>query len=118
MTLGIAFAEGVPTTEDARKTIRHLLAVVANSKHTFVRNDKAYTGKEAAHHMNEKYVHFKDKIKTPEDFIRVVASKSIMTGRSYLVKTKSGKEIPADIWLRSVLEQYRESLNNQDDTGQ
>jgi hypothetical protein len=65
--------------------------------------------------MKEKYVHFKGKIKTPGDFIRLFGSKSIMTGRPYLVKTKNGKEIHADKWLFSVLEEYRKSSNRQDD---
>lgn len=115
MILGIGFAGDVQAAEDVQKTIKHLLAVVANSKHTFIRNGEAHTGKEAAEHMKEKYRHFKGRIKTPEDFIRLIGSKSLMTGRPYLVKTKNGKEIHADKWLRSVLEEYRKSSNIQDD---
>ncbi|MEO5702501.1 MAG: DUF5329 family protein [Gammaproteobacteria bacterium] len=114
MSLVIGVSGEAQAAENLQKTIKHLLAVVANSNHTFIRNGEAHTGKEAAQHMQAKYKHFKHKIKTPEDFIRLAASKSIMSGRPYLVKIGS-KEIRADRWLLSVLEEYRESVKSQED---
>ena len=55
------------------KTIQHLIAYVAHSDLTFVRNSAEYTGKEASEHIQKKYAHFRDKIATPEDFIELCA---------------------------------------------
>ena len=58
--------------------------------------------------MQKKYKHFKDKIKTPEDFIRLTATKSLMTGKLYYVKLMNGKKIASEAWLLKALEAYRQ----------
>jgi hypothetical protein len=37
----------------------------------------------------------------------LAASKSLVTGRAYLVKTKDGKEIDCAKWMTKVLDDYR-----------
>ena len=91
------------------KSIQHLLAFVKNSECQFFRNDKAHTAGEAAAHMQRKYENFKDKIKTPEDFIRLAATKSLITGKLYYVKLKNGKKITSEAWLLQALETYRQN---------
>ena len=63
---------------------------------------------EAAAHMQRKYEHFKDKIKTPEDFIRLTATKSLMTGKLYYVRLKDGEKLTSEAWLLQALEAYRQ----------
>jgi len=63
---------------------------------------------EAAAHMQRKYEHFKDEIKTPEDFIRLTATKSLMTGKLYYVRLKDGEKLTSEAWLLQALEAYRQ----------
>jgi len=58
-------------------------------------------------HLQRKYDHFKDEIKTPEDFIWLSASKSLISGKPYMVKTKTGQLMKSETWLLEALESYR-----------
>jgi hypothetical protein len=107
----MALAEDTRTRpqKDTDEAIAYLLAFVAKSDCTFIRNGQSYTGKQASNHMNTKYRYFKDKIVAPEDFIRLAATESIQTGKPYLVRTKEGKESRCDEWMKQVLEEYRKT---------
>jgi hypothetical protein len=94
-------------TESLQQTIDYLLDYVAKSDATFIRNGQSHTPAEAAAHIKAKYEHFKSEIKTPEDFIRLSASKSLLTGEPYLVRTRDGKEMHLDAWLTEALKQHR-----------
>ena len=111
----IAFAETVAKSENLIATINYLLAFVEKSDCTFIRNDRAHTSKEAVAHIQRKYEHFKDEIKTPEDFIRLSASKSLISGRPYWVETKAGQRIKSETWLLEALEAYRQKQNRETD---
>ena len=95
-------------TENLQQTIQYLLTFVENSRCLFFRNNKAHTAQEAAAHMQRKYAHFKDEIKTPEDFIRLAATKSLMTGKLYYVKLPDGEKITSEAWLLRALDAYRQ----------
>src|SRR5579863_9985683 len=95
------------STENVDDTIRYLLDFVSKSDCTFIRNGVPHTGREAADHFRSKYEHFESEIKTPEDFIQMSATKSMVTGKPYLVKTTDGKAIPCAEWLGKVLADYR-----------
>jgi hypothetical protein len=111
-----AFADTTAGDEDLSATINHLLAFVGQSDCTFIRNGKAHTAKEAVDHMQRKYAHYKDDIKTPEDFIRLSASKSLISGRPYMVKTKAGRMMKSETWLLEALEAYRQKQHGKKDT--
>ena len=93
--------------ESLAQTIDYLIDYVGTSKATFIRNGQSHTPAEAVAHIRAKYDHFKSDIKTPEDFIRLAASKSLLTGKPYLVRTPDGKEMRLDVWLTEALKQYR-----------
>ena len=57
--------------------------------------------------VRAKYEHFKGQIKTPEDFIRLAATKSLLTGQPYLVRTRDGQEMPLSTWLSNALLEHR-----------
>jgi FPC/CPF motif-containing protein YcgG len=105
----MAIAQTATSGENLERTVRYLIDVVAQSDRTFIRNNEAHMGKEAAEHLKYKYEYFKEEIKTPEDFIRLAATKSLMTGKPYLVKTKDGKQSECAEWLGDVLDDYRKS---------
>jgi len=103
------FAEATEAGESLEQTINYLLDYVAKSDATFIRNGQTHTPQEAVSHIKAKYEHFKNEIKTPEDFIRLAASKSLLTGKPYLVRTPDGRETHLDVWLTDALKEYRAS---------
>ena len=103
----LAFASPAKSAESLDQTINYLIDRVAKAKATFVRNGTSHTPPEAAGHIKAKYAHFKKDIKTPEDFIRLSASKSILSGKPYLVRLPDGKEMHLDEWLTDALRQHR-----------
>lgn len=105
-----ALSQEVKTEEDLEQTVSYLLNYVSDSECIFIRNGREHTAEEASRHMNRKYEHYKKKIKTPEDFIRLAGTKSILSGRPYMVRMKDGNEIPCAEWLCKALEEYRKSM--------
>lgn len=102
----VMLATPVFATESLEQTIHYLLHHVETANATFIRNGTEHTPAEAVAHIKAKYEHFKSEIKSPEDFIRLSASKSLLTGKPYLVRTPDGKEIPLDAWLTEALQQH------------
>lgn len=109
LTVTMVLAEDTRPQENTDETIAYLLAFVAKSDCTFIRNGQFYTDKQASRHMQDKRRYFKDQIVTPEDFIRLAATKSLQTGQPYMVRTKDGKELRCDEWLKEVLKEYRKT---------
>jgi hypothetical protein len=94
-------AEGLDTT------IQHLITYVRESDVTFERNFSRHDSVAAAAHIDKKYQHFRDKIETPEQFIELCATASLVTGRPYMIIDGQGEEIPAGEWLNIELARYR-----------
>ncbi len=92
--------------ENAEKVIAYLIDQVAKSHLTFIRNGTEYSSQEAADHIRNKYEYFKSRIETPEDFIHVCASKSLESGKPYLVSTAQGK-IAVEKWLGQITHSTR-----------
>ena len=105
--LFFSFAAQSFAAEPLQQTISYLIGYVTKSDATFIRNGQSHTPAEAAAHIKTKYEHFKNEIKTPEDFIRLSASKSLQTGTPYLVRTRDGTEMHLDAWLTKALKQHR-----------
>jgi hypothetical protein len=101
------FAGQIFAAESLDESINYLLNYVAKSDATFIRNGQIHTPQEAVDHIKAKYEHFKNEIKPPEDFIRLSASKSLLTGQPYLVRTRDGKEMQLDTWLTAALKNHR-----------
>lgn len=95
-----------------RPEIRYLLQAVESSHCRFIRNGKSHTGTEAAAHLRKKARYFARSIHTPEDFIRLAASRSLLSGKPYLVQCQTNTGLPtrqqttAD-WLWQKLNQWR-----------
>ena len=93
--------------EDLDATVQYLITYVKQSDVTFERNTRRYTGREAAEHINNKFQHFRDDIDTPEKFIELCASGSLMTGKPYFIITQQGEMMPSGEWLNAELRVYR-----------
>ena len=113
LVISVALATRLPAAESLDQTIGYLLDYVANSKATFIRNGESHTPDEAVEHIKAKYEHFKDQIKTPQDFIRLAASKSLITGKPSLVRTPDGKEMRLDEWLTQSLKAHRAATRSE-----
>lgn len=89
------------------ETVEYLIGFVGESAVTFVRNGSEYPSEEAAAHIRKKYRHFGDRIDTPEEFIDLCASRSLVTGREYQVITADGTHVPSSQWMLEALAAYR-----------
>ena len=98
---------GEPTNK-VDQTIQYLIEYVSGSGLKFIRNAREYTPGEAAEHMNKKYQYFKDDIETPENFIELCATKSLLSGKPYLVVDRRGIELKTGDWLKTELRAYQE----------
>ena len=74
---------------------------------TFERNFFHHDPVDAARHIERKYQHFKDRIDSPEEFIELCATASLVTGKQYLIVDGQGNEMPAGEWLNTELARYR-----------
>ena len=105
--LAAASPQALSSEEDLQETITYLAEYVRNSDVIFIRNNKEHTPEEAAEHIMKKYDHYKKKIETPEDFIRLSATKSMMSGKQYHIRTPDGVTMTSAEWLTRALEEYR-----------
>ncbi len=93
----------------ADQEIEHLLGYVEKSDARFIRNGTEYSAKEGADHLRDKLKSAGERVKTAEDFITGVATKSYLSGKPYLVKTKDGGTRPVGPWLAEALAAHRKT---------
>jgi hypothetical protein len=96
---------------DTMAEIDFLKSEIIHSSCVFTRNGVDYQGSEAITHINRKQLHFKDKITTTEDFVRLAASKSEMSGLNYTVRCDHQKENLGN-WLLKKLAMYRKQAKH------
>ncbi|MEN6420595.1 MAG: DUF5329 family protein [Smithella sp.] len=90
-----------------KKKIEFLISSVQNLKGAkFIRNGAEYNSIEAAKHLTLKLQKAGDHVQSADDFIRLCASKSYITGQPYLIKFPDGKTISAEKYLRDKLKEY------------
>lgn len=110
---GLAQSTGEQTkTAELAATCEHLIFAVETSGLTFIRNGNRADGAGAAGHIRRKYNHFKDQITTPEEFIELTATRSLMTGKAYEVILADGERMPLKDWLLDILRQHRENAQD------
>ena len=111
VALAIAFAaaasgDALPAVERAR--IESLIAAVEKLPDaTFVRNGKPYKPATAAKFLRGKWDDRAKEVRSTEDFIVKVGSKSSTTGRPYLVRFADGREITTADFFRGQLAKMR-----------
>jgi len=110
LILALAAACASPASADpspaAQAEIDHLLAFVAASPCTFIRNSEPHPAAEARDHLAGKFRFAKGRIGTAEEFIRYVATESSMSHEPYQVKC-GATVMPAGVWLAEELKRYR-----------
>jgi hypothetical protein len=97
----------VANPDNTDREIQHLLAYIAGAECRFIRNGKEYGPEEARKHIQKKYEYARNRIKTAEDFIQGVASKSSISGKPYKIRCKDQTMLCAD-WLGAELQRFRQ----------
>jgi hypothetical protein len=99
-------APGPAVAGELEAEIAHLLEFVAESGCTFIRNGSEHSAQSAREHMETKYAHVKQRVRTSEQFIEYAASRSSITGRAYTIRCGE-VETPSGEWLIGELARYR-----------
>ncbi len=105
----LALFSGVVKAQDniEKKKIDYLLTSIEKMEGAiFIRNGTEHNGKEAAEHLRLKLKKADGKVQTADDFIRLCASKSIISGKPYVVRSSDGKTINAEQYFREKLKEY------------
>lgn len=90
-----------------RAEVAHLFEYVRTSKCQIERNGQLYPGTDAEEHMQKKYEHFRDEIDSTEKFIDLVATRSELSKKPYLVRCGSKMTMPTRGWLLAELARFR-----------
>ncbi len=104
----VALFSGAICAQDnmEKKKIEFLISSVENSKDVkFIRNGTEHNGKEAAEHLRMK-LQSAFAVQTADDFVRLCASKSIVTGKPYMIRLAEGKTIKSEKYFREKLKEY------------
>ena len=104
----LALFSGAASAQDniEKKKIEFLISSVENLKGAkFIRNGSEYDGKEAAEHLRMKLQNALV-VETADDFIRLCASKSSISGKPYMIRTSDGKTIKSEEYFREKLKEY------------
>lgn len=97
----------VANSENTYREIQHLIDYIAGVECRFIRNGKEYGPEAARRHIQKKYEYARNRIKTTEDFIQGVASKSSISGKPYKVRCNDQIMLCAD-WLGAELQRFRQ----------
>ena len=100
---------GVVNAQDniEKNKIEFLISSVENLKESkFIRNGTEHDGKEAAEHLRMKLDKAGGKVQTADDFIKLCASKSYISGKPYLIRSSDGKTIKSEQYFREKLKEY------------
>ena len=93
----------------AKREIASLFTVLEQSGCKFNRNGSWYGAKKAADHLRRKYDYLlkKNLVTTTESFIDMAASRSSISGKSYLVRCGSQGPVESKAWFTTELIRLR-----------
>jgi hypothetical protein len=108
----LALFSGAVSAQDniEKKKIEFLISSVENLKGAkFIRNGSEYDGKKAAEHLRMKLQNALV-VQPADDFIRLCASKSSITGKPYMIRSSDGKTIKSEKYFRQKLKEYSSTV--------
>ena len=73
----------------------------------FIRNGTAYSAKDAADHLRLKLRSAGSRVSTAEDFIRLCASASSVSGTPYQIRFSDGRTVSSEAYLRQQLAEFK-----------
>ena len=93
-----------------REKIERLLKAIESAEGVvFIRNGAEHSAQDAAEHLRSKWDAAGGEIKTVDDFIDKIASKSSLSGEPYRVRLADGTEVFAGEYLKDKLSEIEES---------
>jgi hypothetical protein len=96
-----------PTTADAHE-IQYLIASIESLQGAqFIRNGTSYDAVSAASHLRLKLDNAGSRVRTADDFIRLCASVSSVSGRPYEIRFADGRTITSESFLKARLAELR-----------
>lgn len=90
-----------------KREIDHLLHYVKDTQCLYERNGEQHSGDDAHKHISKKYKYYADDIHTAEDFIRLSATQSMVSGQKYYIICPDKKRTESGKWLLLELHRYR-----------
>ncbi len=106
LAIGAAANAGGTTPLEARK-IEYLIAAIETLPNAqFIRNGTAYDAQGAADHLRLKLQNAGARVATAEDFIRVCASVSSISGLPYQIRFADGSTVTSETFLRQKLLEF------------
>lgn len=108
VALGTLTYAAPPAALEERK-IDYLIAAIENLQNAqFIRNGVAYEAKAAADHLRLKRRGAGSRVATADDFIRLCASISSMSGIPYQIRFSDGSVVSSETFLRQQLADFVE----------
>ena len=102
-----AFAHGGSSASLEDRKIEYLIAAIeALPDAQFIRNGIAYDAKSAADHLRLKRQMAGARVATAEDFIRLCASVSSLSGLPYQIRFADGRTVTTEAYLRQKLAEF------------
>lgn len=112
LSIGI-LAHGDIAPLEARK-IDYLIAAIETMPNAlFIRNGTAYDARRAADHLRLKLRNAGSRIATAEDFIRLCASASSVSGVPYQIRFADGRTVTSESFLRLKLAEFESGSGSQ-----
>ena len=104
LLLPLAASAAAPTALSESEKIEQLIASVQNLKGAvFVRNGSEYNGVDAASHLRMKWKKAGKRVKTADDFIRLCASQSYLSGKKYQIRFADGRTVDSEQFFNEQL---------------
>jgi hypothetical protein len=98
-----AEAPATAPLSEARKIDRLIASVESLEGAKFIRNGNEYSPAEAAKHLRDKRSHAGVKLKTADEFIEQIGSRSSLTGEDYTIRYADGRVVKSGEFLRQEL---------------
>jgi Family of unknown function (DUF5329) len=107
-----AYAHAANLTPLEAQKIEYLIAAIETLPNAqFIRNGTAYDAKDAAGHLRLKLQSAGSRVATAEDFIRLCASVSSVSGLPYQIKFADGHTTTSEAFLRQKLADFEPTPN-------
>jgi len=107
LLLSVGFQVNAEPQGQADVEIHYLLQQIETTDCIFNRNGSRHQGAEAVAHIQRKYDYYRDDINSAEDFIRLSASKSTVTRRTYTIECVGVAPVKSQQWLLLRLADFR-----------
>jgi hypothetical protein len=112
LALFIGTAAAAPSPVEARK-IEQLIAAVEQLRDAkFIRNGTAYDAAKAADHLRLKLREAGAHVENAEDFIRLCASRSSVSGKPYEIVFDDGRRVTSEAFLSAKLQELQSSYDH------